>query len=226
MPAPLVLTIAIDAAPEVIFRFLSTRALVQKWMGPAAANCAPRESTGGERAVFDWTATNPPTTVTISLLPGPTVELRHEGLDEAQQAELTPGWNFCLSQLKKTAINVTYVEALPTAVSNYILAWNEKDPAVRAGQLEACWEEDAAFQDAMGSAEGRTALLQYITSAQQFVPGFLLELAGPPENCNSYYRFPWLIRMPDGNIMGRGTNFGQLSPNGRFQSAIGFWEKP
>jgi len=56
--------------------------------------------------------------------------------------------------------------------------------------------------------------------------GFLFGLAGTPEQSRGYYRFPWLIRMPDGNVMGRGTNFGQLSAAGRFASAVGFWDKP
>ena len=77
----------------------------------------------------------------------------------------------------------------------------------------------------MGVADGRIGLLHYITNAQKFVPGFQLELAGAPEQCHGYYRFQWLIRMPDGNVMGRGTNFGRLSSGGRFASAIGFWDK-
>lgn len=225
MPDSLILSTSIDAPPETIFRFLSSRPLVQKWMGPAAANCAPRESNPGASASFDWNATTPPTTVTISILPGPAVELRHDGLTPAQQAELTPGWTYCLSQLKAAAINVGYTEALPAAVDNYIRAWNETAPAAIAERLDQCWEDDAVFQDAMGSAAGRVALANYIAHARQFVPGFQLELAAPPENCNSYYRFTWIIRKPDGGIMGRGTNFGQLSPKGRFQSAVGFWDK-
>ena len=225
MPDSLVLSTSIDAAAETIFRFLSTRPLLQKWMGPAAANCVPRESVPPASATFDWTATTPPTTVTVSILPGPAVELRHDGLTPAQQEELTPGWTYCLSQLKSAAINVGYAEYLPAAVENYIRAWNEADAASRSEYLSTCWEEDAVFQDAMGSAAGRQALLNYITHAQRFVPGFQLELAAPPENCNSYYRFTWIIRKPDGSIMGRGTNFGQLSPKGRFQSAVGFWDK-
>ncbi len=69
------------------------------------------------------------------------------------------------------------------------------------------------------------ALLLYIPNARKVVPGFLLELAGTSEQCHGYYRFLWLILMPEGNVMGRGTNFGQLSGTGRFLSAIGFWDK-
>ncbi|MBI2688601.1 MAG: hypothetical protein HYX27_20050 [Acidobacteria bacterium] len=83
----------------------------------------------------------------------------------------------------------------------------------------------AAFRDSIGVADGREALPAYISNAQKFVPGFMLELAGTPEQCHGYYRFPWPIRMPDGNIMGRGANFGQLSGSGRFASAAGFWGK-
>lgn len=78
----------------------------------------------------------------------------------------------------------------------------------------------------MGAVDGRAALFSYIGNARRHVPGFHRELAAPPEHCHGHYRFAWLIRMPDGNIMGRGTNFGQLGPPSRFASAIGFWDKP
>ena len=118
-----------------------------------------------------------------------------------------------------------FVAALPGAVAEYIKARDETDIAASAGQLDACWEDDAAFQDSTGVAAGRGALPHSITNAQKFVPGFALELAGTPEQCHGYYRFPWLIRMPYGSVMGRGTNFGQLAGTGRFLSAIGFWDK-
>jgi hypothetical protein len=115
---------------------------------------------------------------------------------------------------------------LSVAVGHYLNAWNETDAAARAALLEACWEEDATFQDALGAATGRTALSDYIGNAQKFVPGVRLELAGKPEQCGSYYRYAWLIRTPDGNVMGRGANFGQVAGTGRFASAVGFWDKP
>ena len=188
-----------------------------------------RESTPNERIVFGWGYDAPDTsTVTIQLTPtaaGTTVTLTHAGLTGTQRSEHAQGWTRYLSQLAGAAANLGFATALPAAVDNYIRAWNETDIAASAGQLDACWEDDAAFRDSMDVADGRTALLHYITNAQKFVPGFRLELAGTPEQCHGYYRFPWLIRMPDGNVMGRGTNFGQLSSGGRFETAIGFWDK-
>jgi len=245
MSDPLELSIHINAKPETVFRFLSDPELFKQWMGPGAMIDATQvavqypngqtargtlfESTPNERIVFGWGYDAPDTTkVTIQLTPtasGTKVTLTHAGLDESQKPGHSDGWTHYLGQLAASASNIGYAEALPAAVENYIKAWNESDVAVRAVQLDACWEEEAAFRDSMGVAEGRLALLHYITRAQKFVPGYQLELAGTPEQCHGYYRFPWLIRLPDGNVMGRGTNFGQLSGGGRFASAVGFWDK-
>ena len=140
-----------------------------------------RESTPNERIVLGWGYDALDTsTVTIQLTPtakGTTVTLTHSGLNETQRSEHAQGWTHYLSQLAAGAANLGFATALPAAVENYIKAWNEMDIAVRAGQLDACWEGDAAFRDSMSVADGRIALLHYISNAQKFVPGFQLELA-------------------------------------------------
>jgi hypothetical protein len=114
---------------------------------------------------------------------------------------------------------------LEAIVQTYIGCWNETDPAKRAALLEQCWEEGAVFQDGMGKAEGRQGLSDYIGMAQQYVPGMALELAAPAEETRGYCRHQWVVRRPDGNIMAKGTNFGQLSPAGRFLFVVGFWDR-
>lgn len=251
MSDQLELSIHINAKPETVFRFLSDPELFKQWMGPGAmlgtesvavhyptgetARGTLHESTPNERIVFGWGYADgaygllpDATTVTIQLIPTPsgtTVTLTHSGLTAAQQSEHAQGWTHYLGQLSGAAANLGFAAALPAAVENYINAWNETDVAARTVQLEACWEHDASFRDSMGVANGRIQLLHYISNAQKFVPGFALELAGKPEQCYGYYRFSWLIRVPDGNVMGRGTNFGQLSGGGRLASAVGFWDK-
>jgi len=251
MSDSLELSIHIEASPETVFRFLSDPALFQKWMGPGAilgtdtltvhyptghhAAGTIRESIPNQRLVFGWGYSNnehgigpDSTVVTISLTPTPTgtlVTLTHAGLDAPQRAEHTLGWNHYLAQLAAASADLAFAASLPAAVQNYIAAWNETNESARLPLLEACWQDDAIFRDSMGATDTRSALNAYIANAHKFVPNFQLELANPPEQCRGYYRFSWLIRMPDGNIMARGTNFGQLAPNGRFASAIGFWDK-
>ncbi|MBM3739700.1 MAG: hypothetical protein FJW39_28370 [Acidobacteria bacterium] len=41
------------------------------------------------------------------------------------------------------------------------------------------------------------ALAMGAGAAQQFAPGFTLELDGAPEQCHGHCRFDWMIRMPD-----------------------------
>lgn len=252
MPDYLQLSVHVNASPETVYRFLSEPELFKKWMGPGARLTAEtvsvryptgesamgtiRESIPNEKIVFGWGYSggnhglNPDSTkVTIQLeavAGGTKVTLTHTGLSKAQQTEHSKGWTHYLAQLTSSAADLGFALALPIAVKKYIQAWNEADVEVRSALLDACWEPDGVFRDSMGSADGRAHLLQYIGGAQQFVPAFQLELAGVPEQCHGYYRYPWLIRMPDGAVMGRGTNFGQISVTGRFTSAIGFWDKP
>lgn len=251
MSNELVLTIDIAAQPDTVFQFLSDPELFKQWMGPGAllssdqltvhyptgetARGTVRELVPNQRIVFGWgydqhTHGLAPdsTTVTIELEPiplGTRVTLRHSGLDEAQQSEHKKGWTYYLAQLGSAAANRKFAQALPKAAEAYIAAWNETDLAKREDLLRTCWEEDGVFRDSMGVAEGRTQLLHYISGAQQFVPGFRLELRGAPEQCHGYYRMPWLIRLPDGSQMAAGTNFGQIAPSGRFRFAVGFWDK-
>jgi uncharacterized protein YndB with AHSA1/START domain len=245
------LNIDIAAKPETVFRFLSDPELFKQWMGPGAILSATavavhypnggaargtlKESVPNQRIVFGWGYEDgahglqpDATTVTIELTPtatGTRVTLRHDGIDEVQAAEHKKGWLHYLGQLKAGASNIGHAEALANAVNGYIQAWNETDFAKRETILAECWDEAGIFRDAMGSADGRVQLNYYIGGAQQFAPGFKLELDGAPEQCHGYYRFSWAIRMPDGNVMARGTNFGQLNANGQIASAIGFWNK-
>ncbi|MBL8237593.1 MAG: SRPBCC domain-containing protein [Bryobacterales bacterium] len=238
MSDALTISIHIQASPATIFPFLSDPQLLSQWLGPEAiaAKGTVRESTPNARIVFGWGyeaavhgIAPDSTIVTIELTPtatGTTVTLTHAGLDAAQQANHRMGWTHYLSQLAGAAASRLAAEKLPVTIENYIHAWNEPAETDRAARLDACWEEDGTFRDSMGAVDGRDALFTYIGNARQYVPGFQLELAAPPEHCHGYYRFSWLIRMPGGGIMGRGTNFGQLGSSGRIASAVGFWDKP
>jgi uncharacterized protein YndB with AHSA1/START domain len=252
MADDLTLSIDIAAAPETVFRFLSDPQLFQQWMGPGAhlsasgvevhypggnvARGTLRESVPNRRIVFGWGYDQhthgigpDATTVTIELEPTPEgtrVTLRHAGLDAAGQNEHRKGWTHYLAQLAGSAANLLFAERLPAAVARYVEAWNHPDFAARAALLATCWSEAAIFRDPMGAADGREGLNHYIAGAQQFAPGYRLVMEGAPEQCHGYYRFAWSIHLPDGGVMGRGTNFGQINPQGELVSCIGFWDSP
>ena len=245
------LSIHIAAKPATVYRFLSDPKLFTQWMGTGAVLDADslrveypnghaavgtiREAVADRRIVFGWGYENnahglapDSTTVTIELTATPgggtDVRLTHAGLDAGQQQEHSQGWMYYLSQLASAAAAIGAKEGLPDKVAAYCAAWNETDAAKRRELLASCWEPTAAFRDAMGSADGLDALDQYIANAHKLLPGFRLEAAGPADLVHGYVRFPWVIRLPDGSATMRGSNFGQLSPEGKFQFLTGFGE--
>jgi uncharacterized protein YndB with AHSA1/START domain len=253
MPNPnsLETSIQIAAKPSTVFRFLSDPKLFQEWMGTGAvlgqtdltvsypggevAKGTIREVIPDQKLVFGWGYVSSKhglapdsTTVTIELIPtsdgGTLVKLTHENLDQAQQSEHSKGWTYYLHQLSSQAETVAVAAVLPSTIATYCDAWNETIADRRRELLLQCWEPDAAFRDAMGSAETLQALDGYIAGAHQFLPGFRLEAAGPHDFVRGFVRFPWIIRLPNGNVMSRGTNFGRVSATGKFQFVTGFWD--
>jgi uncharacterized protein YndB with AHSA1/START domain len=245
------LSIQIAAKPSTVFRFLSDPKLFQQWMGPGAvlsptevtvgypggevASGSIRESIQDQKLVFGWGYLNNShglapnsSTVTIELIPTPDggtlVRLTHSNLDQTQQSEHSKGWNYYLQQLAAHAASTAIAEILPQMIATYCDAWNEVKADRRLELLTKCWEPEASFSDAMGAAENMHALDAYIGGAHQFLPGFRLEAAGPHDLVRGFVRFPWVIRLPDGNVMSRGTNFGRVSSTGKFQFVTGFWD--
>ena len=222
------MSIDIAAKPSTVYRFLSEPKLFQQWFpGGEAARGAIREAVPDQRIAFSLGSDS---VVTIELVGtadnGTNVKLSHEGLDAQQQAEHSKGWTYHLSQLARHAGSLDAAEGLPLMIDAYCFAWNETSAPARREMLARCWEPDAAFRDGMGTADGLDALDRYIGKAQQFLPGFRLEAAGKPDLVHGYVRFPWVIRTPDGSVMMRGTNFGQLSAGGKFRFITGFGDAP
>jgi uncharacterized protein YndB with AHSA1/START domain len=253
MPDPnsLELSIQIAAKPSTVFRFLSDPKLFQQWMGTGAilgqkdltvsypggeiAKGTIREVIPDQKLVFGWGYVSEKhglapdsTIVTLELIPTPDggtlVKLTHTNLDPSQQSEHSKGWTYYLHQLSTHAETAAVSAAVPEIIAAYCDAWNQTEPELRRELLGKCWEPNGAFRDAMGSAETLQALDGYIAGAHQFLPGFRLEAAGPHDFVRGFVRFPWIIRLPDGKVMSRGTNFGRVSATGKFEFVTGFWD--
>jgi hypothetical protein len=162
----------------------------------------------------------------LAALPdGTRVVLRHSGLpSDAAREGHGAGWRYYLSRLRTIGAAELAGPRARAAVDAYIAAWGEADGARRDAHLEACWDDQALFADAMGSAEGRAGLSAYIAGALQHLPGVRLELDGLVDVVIDRVRFRWRGVMADGAVMGRGTSYGELTPAGRFVRMTGFWD--
>ncbi len=242
----------VAAHPATVFRFLSDPDRFRQWMGDATLGTAVGEPLtvrypdGGsaigtieeivpdKRLVFSWGYSDPaknlpPNTsrVAIDLAPIPSgtlITLRHSGLTREMARNHAMGWRHYLSTLANAAASVTALAG--SAVDTYQAAWAERDPAKRAALLARCWDANAIFRDAMGYAEGRDDLTDYIGAAQSFAPNIAFERVGPLLHAHGHINYRWRMVAPDGSVMMTGNNVGELSPDGLFLSMTGFWDPP
>jgi hypothetical protein len=108
-------------------------------------------------------------------------------------------------------------------VAAYGASWNEPDEAKRRKLLEQAWADDAVYQDPMGRAEGRDALVAHIGGFHQMMPGNTIEMASGVDTYGTAFRFAWEMRDADGNVAVEGIDFGTIAPDGRVASITGFF---
>jgi hypothetical protein len=109
------------------------------------------------------------------------------------------------------------------AVATYGAAWNETDEGKRRKLLEQSWADDAIYQDPMGRAEGREALVAHIAGFQQMMAGNTIEATSGVDTYGGVFRFSWVMRDASGNVALEGMDFGEIASDGRVQSISGFF---
>ena len=242
----------VAARPSTLFAFFSDPGRFRLWMGetsslePTVGGALSMPSPDGDRAlgsvlqlvpdqriVFSWGFEGGKhgmapgsTQVSIDLTPIPSgtlVTLRHTGIPNAQaRRDHAMGWRHYLSVLGNAAASASI--RADAAVDAYQACWAETDATKRARLLETCWAPEAIFRDAQGYAEGRGELCDYIGAAQRFAANVRFEREGPVLVAHGFVTYRWRFVAPDGSVVMRGSNFGELSPEGHFLSMAGFWE--
>jgi hypothetical protein len=112
---------------------------------------------------------------------------------------------------------------LSEIVAAYGASWNESDEETRRKLLEQSWADDAVYQDPMGRAEGREALVAHIGGFHEMMAGNTIENTSGVDAHGDVFRFSWVMRGPDGNVALEGMDFGEVAPDGRLKSITGFF---
>jgi hypothetical protein len=108
-------------------------------------------------------------------------------------------------------------------VVSYIAAWNEPDPKRRREFVARTWTDGGSYVDAHRHGEGYDAIDGVIARAQQQFPGYRIRLVSKIETHNGRVRFSWAAGGTDqAPLYLAGTDFVQLSNDGRFQVVTGF----
>ena len=108
-------------------------------------------------------------------------------------------------------------------VATYWAAWDEPDEARRRSLLETSWADEAVYQDPMGRAEGRAALVAHIGNVQQNMPGLTTEWTSDIDAYGSVFRFSWVVKDGNNNVTLEGMDFGTIGPDRRIASITGFF---
>jgi hypothetical protein len=124
-----------------------------------------------------------------------------------------------------TTQEVTPTEATPTeaTLDRYLAMWNEPDAAARAEQVYAIVTHDARLVDPLLDATGPDRIAVAISELRDQMPGHSLTRTTAVDAHHDQARFGWTVNAPDGSVAVAGIDVVTFAPDGRIQSAVGFF---
>ncbi len=110
-------------------------------------------------------------------------------------------------------------------IERYIAVWNETDPGLRRGLVDALWAADGSYTDPLADARGREEIDGLIGAVQQQFPGLVFRLGGPVDAHHNQARFTWHLGAADGEPLVIGFDVAVVNPGGQIRSVHGFLDK-
>ena len=163
--------------------------------------------------------------VTITLdevASGTRLHLTHEFPDATSRDHHVQGWRFQLSLFSNAVLNEVHAGA-DAKVDAWFGLWAETDAAARAATLGDIAIPSVAFRDRYSLIDGAEELSAHVAAAQHFMPGIVLQRRGKLRQCQGTAIADWAAVGADGGTRGQGSNVFVLGPDGKIQSATGFW---
>jgi len=119
-----------------------------------------------------------------------------------------------------TTQEVTTTEA---TLDRYLAMWNEPDDAARAEQVYAIVTDDARLVDPLLDATGPDRIAAAISELRDQMPGHSLTRTTAVDAHHDQARFGWTVNAPDGSVAVAGIDVVSFAPDGRIESAVGFF---
>ena len=113
--------------------------------------------------------------------------------------------------------------SLDGLVDTYCRAWSEPDTEVRRELLDQAWDEDGTYTDPMAEVAGRAALHAHIGALFAEFPGMVVTSTSAVDVHHDKGRFTWQLVLPDGSVPVAGTDFVQVTTEGKICSIVGFF---
>ena len=121
---------------------------------------------------------------------------------------------------ENTTIAPNIIEA---TIDRYVVMFNEADGEVRAELGTDVFVDDGRLVDPLVDATGPEQIAAAIGGLRDQMPGHSLARTTVVDTHHDHARFGWTVNGPDGSVAVAGIDIVTLAPNGRIQTAIGFF---
>jgi hypothetical protein len=119
--------------------------------------------------------------------------------------------------------NNTEPTSIEATIDRYLVMWNEPDDATRADQADALWADDGRLVDPLIEATGPARIAAAVGELRAQMPGHSLTRTTAVDAHHTHARFGWTVNGPDGTVAVAGIDIVTFDPEGRIQTAIGFF---
>jgi len=126
----------------------------------------------------------------------------------------------CMQTTNTTTMTDSTMEA---TIDAYVVMFNEADDAVRADQARAVWADEGRLTDPLVDAVGAAHIAAAIGALRAQMPGHSLARTTDVDAHHTHARFGWTVNAPDGSVAVAGIDVVTFAPDGRIQTALGFF---
>jgi hypothetical protein len=108
-------------------------------------------------------------------------------------------------------------------IKSYCAAWSEPHAARRLLLLEQVWAADGRYTDPAADVTGIGALSAYIGKTLERYPGARVITTSRVDAHHGALRFTWCMVLADGQRLPDGTDYAELSADGKIRRIAGFF---
>lgn len=110
----------------------------------------------------------------------------------------------------------------PASFTEYLAAWNERDPDAIRAHLERSVTSDVIFVDPVNQVTGIDAVERLIRDARAMSPDANYQLASGVDGHNRRYRYRWEVRFDETTVV-PGMDVTTVDSTGRIERIDGFF---
>lgn len=112
--------------------------------------------------------------------------------------------------------------AVATAVDTFIRAWSERDPAVRAAMVDACFAADGRLVARQSEIRGRAALVEAMTRVNADPEIVRIRLVSVVDASGTTFRYRAVVDRRDGTTSPESFDAGEIDADGRIRLVLTF----